>query len=427
LPSDSLSGNVAGTVLILLVLAASVWLAVSSARTAGGRFLFVTAVALRAALSALSAFGVMFLADSDRLDFHNAAASLAQGAMSSADVSDGSLFYVRVLSGLYAVFGPSMLLGSVVALLAFALSMHFLLKTSRLFGGNAESLLILAFGFSPAMLYFANYTYREPLQILFVILSVYNALMLRRTGSVWRLCAMTVCLGIFSLLHSAFFLISPVIFVATLFFKRSDGRRRSPSARFAEILATLFIAAVSGVAFFNSFSNIRVIQVAMEGNVVNTIYNAKYLMIQLGARTVLPVQLESSSLAELIWKSPLMVIQFMFAPIIPWIVGAAQDLLAVLDTALRSAFLFAAIRQVRMTRDARRSEMLFLLIIYAAFVLLGAMGTTTVGTAMRHQIKASWILVLLGAPFLGRLFQTSSRIGLTGPSGSVLLHRPRKI
>ena len=59
---------------------------------------------------------------------------------------------------------------------------------------------------------------------------------------------------------------------------------------------------------------------------------------------------------------------------------------------------------------ARRNEAWFLLLLYVSFSMIAALGTWTVGTAIRHQIKASWILIILGAPILNRW------VGIAAPS-----------
>ena len=47
--------------------------------------------------------------------------------------------------------------------------------------------------------------------------------------------------------------------------------------------------------------------------------------------------------------------------------------------------------------DSRRM-IVFLLGTYLVFSLMAALGTTTVGTAMRHHLKVFWIIVAIGAP-----------------------------
>jgi hypothetical protein len=144
------------------------------------------------------------------------------------------------------------------------------------------------------------------------------------------------------------------------------------------------------------------VQTLMGGQVSDYLMQMKDMGDVLSARTALPFRLESTNPLEIVVKTPLILFQYMFAPLAPWAVSEPQDLVALVDTVLRTVMLVYALRFSRRAPRTQRGDLVVLLLIYFVFSAIAAMGTAAVGTAIRHQIKVSWILVLLGRPALLR-------------------------
>jgi hypothetical protein len=131
--------------------------------------------------------------------------------------------------------------------------------------------------------------------------------------------------------------------------------------------------------------------------------------VRRGNRTVFPWALGSGP-SEIVLYSPILLIQFLFAPIVPFMVRSPQDVVALVDTLARVVFLFLTYRAyVRGGRDRRRM-ILYLAANYLAFCMIATIGTTTVGTAMRHHLKMFWIVIATGMLPFARAAPAAKRV-----------------
>ena len=105
-------------------------------------------------------------------------------------------------------------------------------------------------------------------------------------------------------------------------------------------------------------------------------------------------------------------------------VAAPEDLIAVVDTLIRISFLLLAVRAYRHAAPDQRRMLLFLFGFFIAFTIISSVGTTTLGTAMRHNLKVFWIIAAIGA-----LAWTGSRnstvVRRAYPAPPAIIRRPR--
>ncbi|MEQ1756373.1 MAG: hypothetical protein ABL973_19815 [Micropepsaceae bacterium] len=407
---ESANGDLVGWIIASLVLVGSMALAAAVCRRPASALIFILAVALRFGLSAASSFGLFLPPDADRLDFHLQASQMATTEDDPGEVVIGHQVYTAILALFYRMFGTSIFLGCIVSTIPFVFAQVYLLRFLRFWGYDKfETMALLLFGFAPAMLLYANFTYREPLQILLMLMGLYYGFSLRRNPSLGNVLLCTLSLFAFGMLHSKFFVVVPLILILIFFWPpaRPSGQVRSRrKSALPSIVAGLIVVTLAVIGVLSQSSSNSLVDTLTTGNVADYMLDQKYALQGIAPRTMMPIQIESASVTELILKAPLILLQYMFAPIAPFLVQEAQDLVALADTVLRSILLFSAISEIRRSRSPYASELRLLLVIYVVFSLVAALGTAAVGTAIRHQIKVSWILVLLGTPGLARMIRS---------------------
>lgn len=118
--------------------------------------------------------------------------------------------------------------------------------------------------------------------------------------------------------------------------------------------------------------------------------------------------LTTNSPADLVWQAPIRTFFFLYTPF-PWWIGAAQDLLGILDAMLYVWLSWCVLRALPAIRRHAAAGMLLLLSLTA--VLFFAMAVSNYGTAIRHRAKVAPVLIAiaLAAPILRRERQRLAR------------------
>ena len=103
---------------------------------------------------------------------------------------------------------------------------------------------------------------------------------------------------------------------------------------------------------------------------------------------------------ELIYKSPIRAIYFIFSPF-PWDVKKIQHLIGIFDSIL---YLYLSILIFRNRAVIWRDKALrYILIILAFYIIVFGIGVGNFGTAIRHRSKFVIIIILLAGPLIKRL------------------------
>jgi hypothetical protein len=395
--------NLADAVAIFLAigLVAVCWVRGTQLGGATGAGALLIAVGSHLALASASAMG-LFAAAPDSLAFHQQAIEFTNGWRELAISGPSSLLWSYGLSVVYMPFGPSVLLGYVVNLWIYLAAMLQLVHFADEIGvGRHRWKIVLIFSLLPASLLFCNFLLRESLQIFLLIFAIRHLDRYRRRGALSSLLVAALAFVPFGAIHSGFFLYPPIalagaVIARTVLAPRVDGGLPRPALGLSSVLAGLVIVSLA-VAIVGSFNESRRLTQLVEGDI--DVGESIAAAGERGARTALPWRPPPDIVGTAVF-SPILLGQFLFAPIVPFAITEPQDLVAAADTALRAVFLLAAVRfYLRGTPDQKRMA-LFLLGSYFVFCLLAAVGTTTVGTALRHHLKVFWIIIALGAPVL---------------------------
>ena len=117
------------------------------------------------------------------------------------------------------------------------------------------------------------------------------------------------------------------------------------------------------------------------------------------ARTHYKSNISVSSVFEFLMFIPTSVFQYLFEPM-PWKISAVVDIPIFLENILRLWLILMAIKGLRSSSLGYYYPLLFILIAYFALEIIWSLGTVNWGTALRHHIPATGIL--LAAAFANR-------------------------
>ena len=380
------------------------------------RLVLLVTVTLHHVISLTNAYGFTVLsADGDAGTFHRAAVRSASSSSSLLDWSGqmGSMFYLWALSKLYLLFGPHWLVGQGMGILAFLGFSVLMYRISLLIGldeGQAAGATLLT-GASPAMVMFTSVTLREPYKCFFVALVVYAALRyFEKTSNLQYFFLLILSSLALMMLHSGYgpllpvLLVLPFLFLAPLSFGKRSSGVRIPLLVGALVASLLWMRSPLGID--NPW-----VDTLTSGEILAEAEVARMNAVRNEGRSSYGVALDTDSFGGLLATTPVIFAAYLAAPL-PWQIRAPIHVFGALDAYIGLIFLAGSLLQYHKTSDPKtRGRIRYLLSVFFAISLVYALGTASHGTAIRHRLQTTWILVIIGYPqvasWLGRLRQRS--------------------
>jgi len=321
---------------------------------------------------------------------------IVPGEVSGHWISESYQHYMNSLGYIYRAFGPSLLLGGELSVLAFTLSCVVLVRLVSLLDLERFRIgIILLFGLLPSAAILRSVTLRESWQALFFLLSVYWAIRLRKRPGILIFSFMLMSAFCMALLHEGLrgyiiFFLPISIWWGIIGRKKTVHLERCARFLFAGLLIACVIMLIQKIGWYLTFEDAL--------NRINHFHQASTAKGFLG-RTNFAFPLDASSVLGIVKTIPMIFAQYMFAPF-PWQVENVKDICALLESMLRFVLLFFAVSSWRRSSGDVRSYYSFLLIIYLGLELLWALGAINWGTAIRHHVLGHSVIVLLGGPGL---------------------------
>lgn len=342
--------------------------------------------------------------DVDAAKFHANAAAIS--SIGGWDFGLGARFYTSFLAFAYSLGGPSLFLGEMTSVLAYALSCVVLVKLLELLKiERHHAACVLAFGLHPALALFTSVTLRESWQILLFMQSAYCLLRFRLSASPISLLCGLVGAGLLGCLHNGLIVYALFMIPLALFSRMGIRAAVSLPRTIGLGLTGAVVAGMVAAAMTGSLPYTPSLAKLTEGEALQyaSTYREKG---EKGARAEYGVKLDASSPAGFALSLPPVYLYYMLSPF-PWQVRTGLDLFAALDGWLRLLLLFFALGALWSPPKGTPAGIpRFLLILYGSMSALWAMGTINYGTAMRHHLVPYWILIALGLPpLLDRAFK----------------------
>jgi len=370
--------------------------------------IFIFSIAVRFALMILSVEGFFNPPSSDFLQFETDAARIALGLQPLIVTIASSDNFNAFHAALFYLFGASFYLVDAVGLLGFAASVIALGRLIRLLKlTEFEPWILIPFCFLPGSLIYLDYNTREVFQVLFLILMFQGIIQYRITGRIVSLVWATLYGYLFAITHNRYIVVVPA-FIAVGIFLPNLGARGSTTFRRILVfpVALILLLIVNGIS--NSQGFLTTVQ---DTGLVNYVSDSINVGTALLARTQFPFVLTATDPVSFLLALPIMAVQFLFAPIVPFMVTAPVDVFPAIDTLVRIIYLFGTIRLIRNSAapPLLRDTAFFLLVSYLVFCGISLLGTINVGTQERHQMKIEWALMVAGAPVIAAMFSARAR------------------
>lgn len=342
--------------------------------------------------------GTTLLADADAVAFNYNAGILAYEG-SDFQLLVGSGFYTQFLSVIYKLFGVSHFTGEMTSGFSFAITLIVFAKLMRkLEVKKHQGKIMFLFGALPSMILITSVTLRESWEILFFLLSIYSALLLREKKSLLHFLSLTGSVGLLALLHNGLMPFVPLFIGLSLWwsYSKKENQRKSFGKK-----VSMLIVMVSAVGLWAFLAKGGITSSAtdalLSGNLTD--YVNDYRGGSKDTRATYGVSMTDSSIFGLMKSLPLMFFFYMFSPL-PWQIGNVMDIYAACESILRFILLYYAIKSWRSLQGDERSRHGFLLVAFLSIELLWSLGTSNWGTSMRHHLVGYGLLLLLGAPMM---------------------------
>ncbi len=327
----------------------------------------------------------------------------AQEAVSAGNApifSVGTGIYEAVLYFAYRVFGPCLLVGQTLSVLAAAIIGIIAYRITKFLNVNDErllALLVVLVGLTPSFLLYTSLTFREPFQLLAFITGVFLSIKAIKEKAIWLMPVSALSFILMGLFHhilmgAAFVL----IFVSVLFYlikHRVNLNKLVLQLGMVSVLivftgywVTVLIPASEG----NNY--VRILKES--GGVVEMIERYRHAVEKNLPRSTFGYSVETTSITGLVGGLLKSYGSYLFGPG-PGSIRNNLDIVPFINSMWR--ILSVLIIGVYMFMRRGRVDLLavYLSINFLFLTLLWSLGTTNYGQAFRHNAITDWIIAIL--------------------------------
>lgn len=335
---------------------------------------------LRLAFAAANAFWLR-LPHQDA--FHRVAAEIAAGLPASR--SSLAFAYSKVLGFIYSVTGPHEIVGYAASALAWTGAALALNAMLRILGAApiARLAALLIFALTPSSIWFGSVIMRDVYQLLFVNLMIVGALRIGVERDYDAAVPMVLAGAALAFLHNG--LVPWTILVGWTVLGWVLVLHRPRVLRQALVALLVLALTVFSAAMFTRYGY----DIAGGVSAASSDYRESVV------RAMQP-RTEFQLFGDLAGSGGLVgvfvgLLQYMLEPL-PWQVRGLGDLGVMAENWLRLLFIGMALWAL-VTDRTRRAPLLFLLFAYCCLEGIWSLGTAAWGTAIRHHLPASGILL----------------------------------
>jgi len=336
-------------------------------------------------------FGPSFGAGGDAAGFQEVAVEFSKNV--SVEEFKITYVYPYVLGFIYYITTDSLFLGSLLSAVAWFASGSIFIKTMRLFSisKSNQSKAMLIYVLLPSSILYTSVTLREPYQLLFVNLAIYSALKIYMNRSFAHWLFLAVAMIGMGVLHGALLALGLFVMITTLIMLTLWRGRHFSFKNLLLVMPLIVPLALYGLLFF---SDIAYNLDEGLGTAISN-YQSGALVDAEGARANYKVGdfVEFKGVSDLILFVPVSIVQYFLEPF-PWHVSSVTDLPVVFENALRAWLIWQALFALRHMKDRRERSVL---LVFLSFILLETMwslGTINWGTAARHHIPGTGLLLI---------------------------------
>ena len=342
---------------------------------------------------------------SDAEKFNNAAITYAQNQNFFTCVGCGQYksFFENMLGFLYWIFGSSILIGSQLSILMFAISCLVLVKIMGLLELSHNKVpTLFVFGSLPSMVFFGSVPLRESSEVLFFMLVTYFGLRMLSEKNI-RVYGvfMVVSALVMGQFHAGLMIIG--ILISALFFvwnPHPTSGFLSMKKRHLKIFFVMLVL-LTGIIYLTRVQNLDlgVLSSVVNLDILNSAMEYQHRTGGTVGRSTYSIPLDFSSFFTTVHTSFLLYLHYLFGPF-PWQVNNIRDVAGSMESILRMVLLYFSVMHWYHAYGVQRRLLMLMLLLFFGMSFMWALGTTNYGTAMRHNLLSWWILVITGVPLL---------------------------
>jgi hypothetical protein len=333
-------------------------------------------------------FGPSYGADLDALSFHLLAAEYARNP--KLDDLQIVWTYTYVLGFFYYLTTDSLFLGSFLSCLTWLVSAYVLIKIMRLLSVDISHQFkaMLIYALLPSSIMMTGITLREPFQLFFVNLAIYAALKiyLKKSSVHWFILFFAVTgMGV---LHGALMVFGLSIIVAIMILLGLRGRNGFSLVTFTYFAPLIALILIYGISFFTS------VAYNLDDGLGVAVENFQQGALGTDARANYKDNVGINGFSGLLLFIPSSLFQYLFEPM-PWRISTAADMVLLLENILRAWLICKALIGLLNMPVQGRRPVIFIFFCYLALETIWSLGTINWGTAMRHHLPSTGLLVIV--------------------------------
>lgn len=347
----------------------------------------------RFAMSCWSGYwGPSFGGEQDALGFHVEAVAYSRDAVFD-EFTIGHI-YAYALGVVYWLTTDSIFIGCLLSTFTWLASAYVLLESMRLLETNEDGLIAATriYALLPSSIALTSVTLREAYETFFVTVAMHGALhvYVRGTAGHW----FTIVLGVvgMSVLHGGLFAFGIYFLIGTVLLASMRGQRIFSIVRV--FVASPFIVwiAVTGISLFGAVSY------QMDDGLDAAVQTYQQGTLHQEARATYKDFSDIESPLGLAVYGPIGFLQYLFEPM-PWRSLRVVDVDAIGENLLRAWLILRAWAGIRAGFGERRRLVTFIFLSYIVVEVIWSLGTVNWGTALRHHLPSTGLLLVSAFTF----------------------------
>jgi len=341
--------------------------------------------------------------DADALNFEKQAWDIGQQGFSNVLMNfegPDSRFISWLIAIFYSFFGRSLLMAQSISLF-FGIGCVLLgWKLGHMLWDNYTAKKIAwTIALFPSLVLYSVSFLREVYVCFFLLIALYGVISWAKTEDY-----KSIIIAMFGFIGAVFFhgamLIGALIFITiicTTSFKKSFGLLKYSYIRVKSFIFFLICIIVLGL-YISNLINVQYLGTFEVASDPQNLF--KKTEVSTKGIASFPEWTIINSPIELIYKSPIRAIYFIFSPF-PWEIKKIQHLIGIFDSIL---YFYLSILIFRNRAVIWKDKALrYILIILVFYILAFGIGVGNFGTAIRHRSKFVIMIILLAGPLIKRL------------------------
>lgn len=319
---------------------------------------------------------------------------------------EANSLYAISLSTLYFVSTDLYFIGCLYSIFVWLLSAYVVKKILELLNADDQTkyLVFLFYAFLPSSILNTSAPMREAFELLFINLIIYSALRVYLNKSSLHWIYLVISCFLLGQFHRGLYAFGTVVVLMVIMSNFLRNRRSFPLI--AYIFVVPFITFLS-VYLYGIFSD----QVYdLDKGLYSTIQGYQEgTLLAIGRANYESFITDVEGPLGLVMFIPVNLFQYLFEPM-PWKISSIVDIVLTLENLLRGLLIFFTLLGLIKTDVISRRPLLFIFLAYLILETFWSFGTTNWGTASRHHVPGTALILIPGFYFYSKSFLNRTKL-----------------